>query len=78
MSKKSAAATHSGAPKPRKTRSAKTKPSHEQVALRAYEIYLERNGAPGDPHSDWLRAEAELSPAPKKGARKSKVVSLAA
>ena len=59
-------------------RVAKTKPSPEEIALRAYHIYLERNGAPGDPHADWLRAEAELMANPTKSARKSKVVSIAA
>jgi hypothetical protein len=66
---------------PSKTRTARAKksnPSREEIALRAYHIYLERNGAPGDPHSDWLRAEAELTAAPKKRSRKSKVVSIAA
>lgn len=66
---------------PSKTRTARTKkskPTQEEIALRAYHIYLERNGAPGDPHSDWLRAEAELTVAPKKPSRKSKVVSIAA
>jgi hypothetical protein len=42
------------------TRAAKKLPTQEQIALRAYHIYLERNGAPGDPHADWLRAEGEL------------------
>jgi hypothetical protein len=65
-------------PKAKTSRAAKTKPSQEDIALRAYHIYLERNGAPGDPHSDWLRAETELSGKPKKSARKSKVVSIAA
>ena len=65
-------------PKTKATRAAKAKPTQEEIALRAYHIYLERNGAPGDPHSDWLRAEAELSGKPKKSARKSKVVSIAA
>jgi len=60
------------------SRAAKAKPSQEDIALRAYHIYLERNGAPGDPHADWLRAEAELIAKPKKAARKSKVVSIAA
>ena len=68
----------SAATKEKKTRAKKSKPAYEQIALRAYHIYLERNGAPGDPHSDWLRAEAELSAAPKKTARKSKVISIAA
>ena len=35
-------------------------PSAADVARRAYEIYLLRNGAPGNPESDWLQAEAEL------------------
>jgi len=70
--------TKSTTPKPKTPRAAKAKPTYEEISLRAYQIYLERNGAPGDPHSDWLRAEAELSAAPKKGSRKSKVVSIAA
>ena len=60
------------------SRPRKAKPSHEEIALRAYHIFLERNGAPGDPHSDWLRAEAELTASSKKSTRKSKVVSIAA
>ncbi|HLZ13668.1 MAG TPA: DUF2934 domain-containing protein [Candidatus Acidoferrum sp.] len=71
--------TKASSPSKAKTpRAAKAKPSPEEIALRAYHIYLERNGAPGDPHSDWLRAEAELSTAPTKRSKKSKVVSIAA
>jgi len=71
--------TKASSPAKTKTpRVAKTKPSSEEIALRAYHIYLERNGAPGDSRSDWLRAEAELIAKPKKVARKSKVVSIAA
>lgn len=66
------------APKPKTSRAKKSAPTHEEISRRAYEIYLERNGAPGDPHSDWLQAEAELAAAPKKTSRKSKVVSIAA
>jgi len=40
--------------------SANQKPSHEEIRRRAYEIYLERNGLPGDELDDWLRAEREL------------------
>ena len=65
-------------PKPKASHAKKPAPTHEEISRRAYEIYLERNGAPGDPHSDWLRAEAELTAAPKKPSRKSKVVSIAA
>jgi len=32
----------------------------EQIRRRAYEIYLERGGAPGDEHQDWLAAEREV------------------
>jgi len=71
--------TKASSPAKTKTpRVAKAKPSSEEIALRAYHIYLERNGAPGDPHADWLRAEAELTTTPTKSARKSKVVSIAA
>ena len=65
-------------PNPKSTRTKKSAPTYEEIALRAYHIFLERNGAPGDPHSDWLRAEAELSASPKRASRKSKVVSIAA
>ncbi len=34
--------------------------SEEQIRARAYEIYLAREGEPGDELSDWLKAEAEL------------------
>ena len=36
------------------------KPSHEEIRLRAYEIYLERGGLPGKEPDDWLQAEREL------------------
>ena len=35
-------------------------PTMEAIQLRAYQIYLERNGAPGNPLEDWVRAENEL------------------
>ena len=47
-------------PTMKKTRAAKITPTHEEIALRAYEIYLERGGAPGDALEDWTRAEREL------------------
>jgi hypothetical protein len=34
--------------------------SHEQIRLRAYGIYLERGGFPGNELDDWLQAEREL------------------
>lgn len=35
-------------------------PTEEQIRARAFEIYLTRNGGPGDAHSDWMQAEQEL------------------
>src|SRR2546425_3388701 len=35
-------------------------PSHEEIRRRAYEIYLERDGLPGNELDDWHRAEREL------------------
>jgi hypothetical protein len=34
--------------------------SHDQIAERAYHLYLERTRQPGDPFADWLTAEREL------------------
>jgi len=34
--------------------------TEEQIRERAYQIYLARNGAPGDPTADWYQAEREL------------------
>jgi hypothetical protein len=34
--------------------------SHELIRFRAYEIYLERGGFPGNELDDWLQAEREL------------------
>jgi len=50
----------SSSPKVRKPRTTKTRPSHEDIASRAYQIFLERGGAPGNPLDDWTRAEREL------------------
>ena len=35
-------------------------PTEADVARRAYEIFLGRDGADGDPVADWLQAEQEL------------------
>ena len=40
--------------------SADQAPSHEQIRLRAYEIFLERGGFPGNELDDWLQTEREL------------------
>ncbi len=30
---------------------------HSAIELKAYELYLDRNGAPGDPVEDWIKAK---------------------
>ncbi len=35
-------------------------PAHEEIALRAYELYVQRGGAAGRELDDWLQAESEL------------------
>jgi hypothetical protein len=67
---------------PQKSRKAvAVKPTYDEIALRAYHIYLERGSTPGDPMQDWLQAERELTQAPssnKTGRKPKKIVSIAA
>ncbi len=35
-------------------------PTEAEIRQRAHEIYLSRDGAPGNPVVDWLEAETEL------------------
>jgi hypothetical protein len=35
-------------------------PTEDEIRRRAYEIYRERGGGPGNALDDWLQAEAEL------------------
>jgi hypothetical protein len=78
MPKSKAASPQTEKQAEKKTRKAAAKPSYEDIALRAYHIYLERGCTPGDPMQDWLRAEQELLGKTGKPRRKSKVVSIAA
>jgi hypothetical protein len=45
-------------------------PIDERIRVRAYELYLERSGQPGDDVGDWLRAEHSLrgEPSSERGA----------
>jgi hypothetical protein len=36
------------------------RPTDDQIRLRAYQLFLQRDGHGGDPLEDWLRAESEL------------------
>jgi hypothetical protein len=39
-------------------------PTHEQIARRAFELFLARGGEHGHHEEDWARAERELSARP--------------
>jgi len=43
-----------------KTEAVKLRPSHEEIAMRSYELYLQRGAVDGYHEQDWLQAEAEL------------------
>jgi len=43
------------------TESPRARPTEEEIALRAYHIYLQRGEAEGNPSDDWLQAERELT-----------------
>jgi len=67
----------SASPQKKQSVAAKIEPTQEEIALRAYHIYLERGCTPGNPFDDWVRAERELiendgkpgrKPAPKSAA----------
>jgi Protein of unknown function (DUF2934) len=59
-----------------KSPAAKKLSPQEKIAVRAYEIYLERSGAPGNPLEDWVRAEREIRA--KSGKTTKKAASVAA
>ena len=60
----------SPSPTVKKSRVVGAHPTMEEISLRAYQIYLERNGATGNPLDDWTRAERELLEKPVKLRRK--------
>jgi hypothetical protein len=45
----------------RSTSATNNQPSREDIAARAYQIYLERGGINGNDQDDWLQAERELT-----------------
>jgi len=61
-----------------KPRATAIRPTTEEIALRAYQIYLERGGALGNALEDWTRAERELLEKSNKPRRKASVRSIAA
>ena len=43
----------------------RTEPTYEQIAQRAYDLFLERGATHGHDVDDWLRAEREVNVASK-------------
>lgn len=68
----------SSTPKAKKSQTAKNQPTREEIAVRAYEIYLERGCTPGNELEDWTLAERELLEKSQKPRRKPAPKSLAA
>jgi len=65
-------------PAAQKPRMATNQPTQEEIALRAYHIYLKRGGAPGNELDDWIQAEIQLAGENGKPRRKATVKSAAA
>lgn len=40
------------------------RPTHQEIAARAYQLYLERGRMPGHEMDDWLQAEYEMMQLP--------------
>jgi hypothetical protein len=55
MNKREAGATQSV-----RGSAANHRPSEEEIAIRAYEIFISRCATPGNDLDDWLQAEREL------------------
>jgi hypothetical protein len=51
----------SSSPTMQSPRVAKNQPTQGEIALRAYHIYLERGGIPGNELEDWIDAERQLT-----------------
>jgi hypothetical protein len=61
-----------------KPRTNGNQPTRAEIALRAYQIYLERGGEPGKEFEDWMQAERQLVAEHGKPRRKAKVKSATA
>jgi hypothetical protein len=46
-----------------------SRPTQEEIAVRAHEIFLERGATPGHDLEDWLQAEMDLAKKRSNGAR---------
>ena len=48
--------------------------SHDDIAVRAHALYLQRGGAPGCDRDDWYRAERELKAEGEDAERRRRVI----
>jgi hypothetical protein len=42
------------------SKTSEARPGREEIEVRAYQIYIQRGGTPGQDVEDWLQAEREL------------------
>jgi hypothetical protein len=68
----------SSSPTTQKPRGANNQPTREEIALRAYQIYLKRGATPGNELEDWMQAERQLIAEIGKPHRKATAKSAAA
>jgi hypothetical protein len=45
----------------REPQNAEGRPAHEEIEVRAYQLYVERGRVSGQDVADWMRAEQELA-----------------
>jgi len=55
---------------------AEGRPTHDEIELRAYQLYVERGGADGEDLGDWLQAERELIANYERTSQKAKTVAV--
>jgi hypothetical protein len=65
LARKTAKSEKTSAPKATKMKATTLSParhvSHDDIAVRSFELYLARGGEHGHAEADWLQAEAELN-----------------
>jgi Protein of unknown function (DUF2934) len=55
---------------------AEGRPTHDEIELRAYQLYVERGRADGEDVGDWLQAERELVAKCESTSQKAKAVAV--
>jgi Protein of unknown function (DUF2934) len=52
------------------------RPTHDEIELRAYQLYVERGGGDGNDVEDWLQAERELVAKHERTSQRAKAVAV--